>query len=200
MQNGPMRISEIFYSIQGEGSQYGLASIFVRFFGCDLSCAFCDEDLHKIVRYEWDAPTLLERLKKYPAKRITLTGGEPSLEDRNPLIELLRAEGYHVSVETNGYDFDNVETADWITYSPKDWEDIQYSAPYDEIKLVVNEGSDENKLLEIAERVTVPLFLQPEYEPINQGLANVHHCRDLILKHPESFRLSLQAHKLILIP
>jgi len=195
-----MKISDIFYSIQGEGSFFGTATIFIRFYNCNLACSFCDEDLHKIIRFEYDEEELLQNIAQYPAKHITLTGGEPSLEDRNPLIERLQAEGYFISVETNGYDFSNISEADWITYSPKDWAAIEFHSPANEIKLVVNDQTKEKELLEIASKTKLPLFLQPEFEPKNSGIQNIHFCRDLILKHPQAFRLSLQAHKLIQIP
>ena len=72
------KINEIFYSLQGEGRNTGMAAVFVRFSGCNLRCSFCDTD-HESGLMMSDEQIVAE-VKKYPhAAIVVLTGGEPSL-------------------------------------------------------------------------------------------------------------------------
>ena len=99
------RVSEIFYSIQGEGVTAGLPAVFVRLQGCTVGCAWCD------TKYSWDADggrapaldAILEEVSGYPCHRVVLTGGEP-LESPLfvPLLRALGSRGFTVEVETSG--------------------------------------------------------------------------------------------------
>lgn len=102
-----MRISEIFYSIDGEGKRCGEPAIFIRTVGCNLTCPWCD------TKYAWgngDATAkdmsideIMSEVAKYRTKNITLTGGEPLIADNvGELIHVLSKNGYNVNVETNG--------------------------------------------------------------------------------------------------
>jgi len=97
-----MKITEIFHSIQGEGDQMGLPTIFVRAGGCNLKCDWCD------TKYAWDGgkemtiEEITEAVHDFSAKRVCLTGGEPLIQDEiYELIDVLIDE-YDLSVETNG--------------------------------------------------------------------------------------------------
>ncbi len=100
-----MRLNELFLSIQGETSSAGLPTIFVRFTGCNLRCTYCDTTYSY---YEGDAITpeeVMERIRALACKRVCLTGGEPLIQPRaemQALLDLLAAEGYEVSIETDG--------------------------------------------------------------------------------------------------
>jgi organic radical activating enzyme len=98
------KIAEIFESIQGEGLYLGQKQIFVRFFGCNLNCRFCDTKLEDFQEYSPDE--LLVELKQYPDKyhSISFTGGEPLLQ-KDFLKEVLHLTGRHGFkryLETNG--------------------------------------------------------------------------------------------------
>ncbi|GIM44854.1 7-carboxy-7-deazaguanine synthase [Collibacillus ludicampi] len=100
-----MKVNEIFFSIQGESSSIGLPTIFVRFTGCNLRCTYCDT---KYSYFEGDPDTpqgIMEKIRNYPIKRVCLTGGEPLIQPRSEmqeLLDLLYAEQYEVSIETDG--------------------------------------------------------------------------------------------------
>lgn len=100
-----MKVNEIFFSIQGESSSIGLPTVFVRFTGCNLRCAYCDT---KYSYYEGvqDTPEgILDKIRSYGIKRVCLTGGEPLIQPRSEmqqLLDLLAAEQYEVSIETDG--------------------------------------------------------------------------------------------------
>lgn len=106
MKNTKFHISEIFPSIEGEGKRTGYMSTFVRFTGCNLRCSYCDttyalhigEDDSEVLTED----ELIDRIKSYPWKKITLTGGEPLLHDVKSLIQRLSFSGYEINIETNG--------------------------------------------------------------------------------------------------
>lgn len=113
-----MKVNEIFYSVQGEGAYAGTAAIFVRFSGCNLKCPFCDTDF-KFFR-EMSESAIVEAIQKnsLDCKFVVLTGGEPTLQVTNSLLELLHNKGYFVAMETNGTNEVPVGV-DWVTCSPK---------------------------------------------------------------------------------
>jgi len=97
-----MKITEIFNSIQGEGKQMGLPTIFVRTGGCNLKCDWCD------TKYAWEGgkemsvKKIRKAVQDFCASRVCLTGGEPLIQDEiYELIDVLK-EGYDITVETNG--------------------------------------------------------------------------------------------------
>lgn len=187
------KIVEIFYSIQGEGYYSGTPSIFIRFHGCALSCPFCDDELHKGAHEKFTAQELLEKIQEFPAKQIVLTGGEPSLYDLNELIEFFQSHGYYICVETSGYDLENIQKADWITYSPKDWDNLE-SEGFHEYKFIVSTISDITPILALDSDKLI--YIQPENHFDTPNVVNVKHCFELVKKHPH-IRLSIQMHKYI---
>ena len=101
-----MLISEIFYSVQGEGILTGVPSIFIRTSGCNLRCRWCDTPYAswKPEGTEFSPDEILEKCRAWPsARHVVLTGGEPMVaKDILSLIGLLREAGYHLTIETAG--------------------------------------------------------------------------------------------------
>ena len=118
MENEPiLRITEIFHSIQGEGFHAGTPAVFIRGTGCNLACDFCDTDFSP--REKLSPAQILERIAGYPCRFVVLTGGEPTIQPAfRALVDLLRARGYYVTMETNGSSEDTFGV-DWVTVSPK---------------------------------------------------------------------------------
>ena len=110
------KINEIFYSLQGEGFHTGTPAVFIRFSGCNLKCPFCDTH-HEEGTLMSDEEILAE-VRKYPARTVILTGGEPSLWIDEELINLLHQAGKFICIETNGT-HPLPDGIDWITCSPK---------------------------------------------------------------------------------
>jgi 7-carboxy-7-deazaguanine synthase len=117
-----MRVAEIFYSVQGEGSLVGVPSVFVRTSGCNLRCTWCDTP-YTSWNPEGEHLTLdaiIARVIEYPAARhVVLTGGEPMIAPG--IVELsndLRRRGYHITIETAGTVFTPV-ACDLMSISPK---------------------------------------------------------------------------------
>lgn len=98
-----MRICEVFLSVQGEGLDIGLPTVFVRSVGCNLRCGWCDTKYAYEGGAEWSVDSIESRISSYRRKRVCLTGGEPLLQKDAPeLVGRLLKAGYEVSVETNG--------------------------------------------------------------------------------------------------
>jgi 7-carboxy-7-deazaguanine synthase len=116
-----MKISEIFYSVQGEGTLVGVPSVFVRTSGCNLRCVWCDTPYTswKPEGREMSEAQILAEVAAFPARHVVVTGGEPMiLEQVVPLTHSLRAMGLHITVETAGTVFQPV-ACDLMSISPK---------------------------------------------------------------------------------
>ncbi len=116
-----MKISEIFYSIQGEGMLAGVPSVFVRTSGCNLRCVWCDTP-YTSWHPEGSQMTLdaiLESVAGYPARHVVVTGGEPMILPQTvELTRRLKERGLHITIETAGTVFAPVE-CDLMSLSPK---------------------------------------------------------------------------------
>jgi 7-carboxy-7-deazaguanine synthase len=117
-----MKISEIFYSIQGEGFLAGVPSVFVRLAGCPLRCKWCD------TKYAWDSEAgndynvekILHTVQQGKSKFVVVTGGEPMINPYLPeLLQKLKSLGKHITVETAGIAFVPDLACDLMSISPK---------------------------------------------------------------------------------
>jgi 7-carboxy-7-deazaguanine synthase len=103
-----VNISEIFYSIEGEGIEIGRPEIFIRLAKCNLKCIWCD------TKYSWNDGNemsvngTLNEIAKYPCKNVSITGGEPLLqrEELLELIQQLKKLDYWIQINTNGTIYD----------------------------------------------------------------------------------------------
>lgn len=98
-------LAEIFYSLQGEGATIGTPAIFLRLFGCNLSCEWCDTP------YSWKKPSqpvdltinqIKSKIMGIDCKRLVITGGEPLIQQKELFSLLKTLESYTVEIETNG--------------------------------------------------------------------------------------------------
>lgn len=123
-----MLISEIFYSLQGEGELMGMPSVFVRTSGCNLRCNWCDTPYAS-----WEPEgrqmtpaEIVAEVSRHPAKHVVLTGGEPMIAPGiHELAGLLRARGYHLTIETAATRPPGGIACDLASLSPK----LAHSAP-----------------------------------------------------------------------
>ncbi len=116
-----MKISEIFYSIQGEGSLVGVPSVFVRTSGCNLRCVWCDTPYTSWnpEGQELTLDGILAQVRAYRASHAVVTGGEPMIAPQIvDLTERLRSVGLHVTIETAGTVYAPV-ACDLMSISPK---------------------------------------------------------------------------------
>lgn len=108
--NSALAVNEIFDSIEGEGKRVGELATFIRLAGCNLRCSYCDTTYAFAEKHMMGLQDILAKVH-YPA--VTLTGGEPLMQEVRPLLEALKS--HTVNVETNGsidisryFDLDNV--------------------------------------------------------------------------------------------
>lgn len=191
-----MRLVEIFYSIQGEGTKSGDAAVFIRFAGCNLKCSWCDTDYRAVMDLTPDE--ILKVIEQYPKEAmVVLTGGEPFMQPTDELKELvdkLSRRGF-VAVETNGtiYNETTIETVlmiDWITVSPKP-PAYPIAIPLHDICELKYIATPEFDPGVVPKGFRGRVYLQP----LSQEESSIIKCVDWIMKYPKRFSLSTQLHK-----
>ena len=117
-----MKISELFFSIQGEGELTGVPSVFVRTSGCNLRCRWCDTK-YASWKPEGENVTINDLLNKvcsYPARHVVISGGEPMIaKGIEEFVRLLKESGKHITIETAGTIPPNGIQCDLASLSPK---------------------------------------------------------------------------------
>ena len=192
---------EEFYSIQGEGYNTGKPAYFIRVGGCDIGCEWCDSKL------AWDAQInqltsiddIIRNAKKYPAKAVVVTGGEPLLYNLDYLCIQLKKFNIKTFIETSGSH--NISGIwNWICLSPKKTcpplPEIYDKA--DELKVIIKNPEDFEWAEENAKKVSFSckLFLQPEWSNYKKIIQDIV---DYVKVHPQ-WNISLQSHKFMNIP
>lgn len=206
-------IKEIFYTLQGEGAQAGRPAVFCRFSGCNLwsgreadrataICQFCDTDFvgtDGVLGGKYDVPSLVRAIDRlwpaaYPAsKYVVFTGGEPTLQLDQALIEGVHAAGFEAAIETNGT-LPVPAGVDWICVSPKMGSTLQVRAG-SELKVVIPQAGQ--NLSEYETLAFRHFFVQPMDGPELER--NTKLAIDVCKQNPK-WKLSLQTHKLLQIP
>lgn len=190
-----MIVNEIFYSLQGEGFFTGTPSLFIRFSGCNLQCDFCDTQHQSGTQLTEEQ--IAEEAAHCPAAHVVITGGEPSLQLTESLVNHLHHLGKFVAIETNGTR-PLPPNVDWITLSPKSSFIKSEKATVilkhcNELKIVY----DGRSLPDLSHIQADHHFLQPcETSDPTQNKRILKETIDYCLNHP-NWRLSLQTHKLI---
>ncbi|MEP6600809.1 MAG: 7-carboxy-7-deazaguanine synthase QueE [Nitrospirota bacterium] len=206
-----MRITEIFFSIQGESSYAGLPCVFVRFTGCPLRCGWCDTAYAFYEGTERSLESILNEVAHYDCRLVEITGGEPLAQaEAHGLITALADRGYTVLIETSGaIDLAPVDPRAILIMDLKcpgssmedrnRWSNLSLLKPHDEVKFVIKDRADYEWAVEIIHRYGLSdrqrVLLSPvfgELEP--QVLA------DWILADRLPVRFQLQVHKLIWDP
>ncbi len=204
-----VRITEIFYSLQGEARTVGLPTVFVRLTGCPLRCVYCDTEYAFSGGESVGIEQVCAQVASYSPRYVTVTGGEP-LAQKNciPLLKKLCDAGYEVSLETAGaisvaeVDERVVKVLDLKTPASGEVERNDYSnmallTPKDQVKFVICDRNDYEwarfKLDEyqLLERVSDILFSPCHGQVEGRELA------EWILKDNLPVRFQLQLHKIL---
>ena len=209
MEQTSLRITEIFYSLQGESSSVGLPTVFVRLTGCPLRCHYCDTEYAFYGGERKSLQQVLDEVEAFRTPRVCVTGGEPLAQ--KACLELLSAlcdKGYAVSLETAGalsvaeVDPRVVKVMDLKTPASGEahrnlYENIAFLQRQDQIKFVICDRQDYEwarlKLdeLSLSQRVDEILF-SPSH-----GTLDAADLAEWILADRLPVRFQLQLHKLL---
>ena len=209
-KSGPaVRITEIFYSLQGEARTVGLPTVFVRLTGCPLRCLYCDTEYAFNGGELFSIDDIAGRVAGFAPRYVTVTGGEPLAQKSClPLLARLCDAGYEVSLETSGamsvagVDERVVKVLDLKTpasgeMTRNDYGNIPLLTPRDQVKFVICDRADYEwarfKLDEyqLAQRVSDVLFSPSHGQLSGRELA------EWILADNLPVRLQLQLHNLL---
>ena len=204
-----LRVNEIFYSIQGEGSRAGEPCVFVRLTGCGLRCTYCDTEYAFYEGEDMSFAEIMQKVRSYGCNLVELTGGEPLEQEAvYPLMTLLCDEGYQVMIETGGHiDISRVDArvrriVDLKTPSSgmskrNFYKNIEYLTKNDEVKFVIGNhedylwAKDQIELFTLAEKVGCILM-----SPVNGDLTP-QDLSEWILEDHLPVRFQVQLHKII---
>lgn len=203
-----LRVSEIFYSLQGEARTAGLPTVFIRLTGCPLRCRYCDTEYAFSGGERKTIAKILESVAQHGARYVTVTGGEPLAQPAvQTLLTGLCNAGYSVSLETGGsLDVRPVDPRVSVVMDLKTpgsgeerrnlLQNLQHLSAKDQIKFVICDRTDyewsrgmvqQYKLSEICE-----IWFSPSYGEVNPA-----QLADWILQDQLPVRLQLQLHKLL---
>ena len=203
-----LRITEVFYSLQGEASRAGWPTVFVRLTGCPLRCTWCDTTYSFTGGEAATVGSVLAEVAKYPARQVCVTGGEPlSQKDCLPLLTALCDAGYDVSLETSGaLDVAGVDprvsrimdlkAPDSGELARNLWENLALLNRRDEIKIVIASHADYEWARDVLRERQLDRICPVLFSPA-QGLIEPQSLADWILKDGLNVRFQLQLHKLL---
>ncbi len=203
-----LRISEIFYSLQGETSRIGLPTVFIRLTGCPLRCGYCDTEYAFQGGESMTLEAILEKTASYGAHYVTVTGGEPLAQKGS--IDLMRAlcdAGYSVSLETSGaLDISKVDlrvsrivdikTPGSGEVEKNRWENLPLITNHDEIKFVLCDEKDyvwaKQQLVTYKLAGRCPIIFSPVF-----GQLEARDLADWVLRDRLPVRMQIQLHKIL---
>ena len=203
-----LKIYEIFHSLQGETSRFGLPTVFVRLTGCPMRCTYCDTEYAFSGGSNMEIAAIMAQVEAFGAHYVTVTGGEPLAQKQcHDLLKSLCDANYSVSLETGGaMDIANVDERVSIILDIKTpasnedkknlWGNLAHIKPSDEIKFVLCNRADydwaKNKLQELKLTEKCPILFSPSYHELpGNELAG------WILADKLQVRMQIQLHKIL---
>lgn len=209
MTEPTLKITEIFYSLQGESSTVGLPTVFVRLTGCPLRCGYCDSEYAFYGGERLPLSAICDKVASYHPRYVCVTGGEPLAQrECHSLLTRLCDAGYRVSLETSGAlpldDVDarvikimDLKTPGSGEVSRNRWENIPLLQAQDQVKFVICSREDYDwarfKLdeYELHNKVSDVLF-SPSF-----GAVQPLELAEWILADNLPVRFQMQLHKLL---
>lgn len=215
-----LRMTEIFYSLQGEALTSGLPTVFVRLTGCPLRCVYCDTTYSFTGGERLSLEAIMADIAQYPCKRVCITGGEPLAQPNCiALINRLLEAGYEISLETAGAlsvaDVPEAVSKVMDVKTPSSgesdknlWSNLDYLTQHDQLKFVIMNRSD----YEWSKQQIIDYKLDQKVGTVwFSPMFNVHDNKDSAVEVPNlarelaewiledaiPVRLQLQLHKII---
>jgi len=203
-----LRITEIFYSLQGESNTVGIPTVFIRLTGCPLRCVYCDTAYAFTGGKKLNINDIITEAEQYNTPYITVTGGEPLAQPAciELLTELLNKD-FKVSLETSGaidiskVDERTVKIMDLKTPSSGElnknlYENIQYLNSKDQVKFVIGNDEDYNWSKAILTEHALSNRCEVLFSPV-MGQQNPTELAEKILRDRLPVRFQIQLHKLL---
>lgn len=194
-----IKISEIFYSLQGEGARIGTPTVFIRTSGCKAKNACYSLGIKCDTEFESGKEMTIEEIHQWlinnaqQCKEITWTGGEPLDQLTDEITAYFKENGYFQAIETSGLK-PPVKNLDFICVSPKVAEHVvakNFPNGVNELRYVRHAGQDVPKPSVKAHHY----WLSPHSDGFSINSENLKHCIDLCIKDGK-WKLSLQNHKI----
>lgn len=187
-----LRVNEIFYSLQGEGARAGEPFIFIRLAGCNLNCSFCDTRFGTGTMLS--VKEILEIIQQWKCWKILWTGGEPSLQLDQEIVDYFAQQGYEQAIETNGTR--PVPKGLYVICSVKASKEIlkaNFPDGVDEIKIPISEGGEIPDISDLPE--AKHYYLSPIFDEDRLVKRNLEYCIKRVLEE-QGWNLTLQNHKI----
>jgi len=203
-----LRITEIFYSLQGESNTVGLPTVFIRLTGCPLRCVYCDTAYAFTGGKKIEIADIIAQAEQYATKFITVTGGEPLAQPAClELITQLLDKGFIVSLETSGaidmsaVDPRAVKVMDLKTPSSGElsknlYQNIHHLNHKDQVKFVIGNDEDYNWSKMAITEYELPGRCEILFSPV-MGQQNPTELAEKILQDRLPVRFQIQLHKLL---
>ncbi len=208
MAETSLRISEIFFSLQGESTRSGLPTVFVRLTGCPLRCVWCDTAYAFNGGKKMSLSDILQQVKSFNTPYVTVTGGEPLAQPAClDLISQLADEGYQVSLETSGAL--DISAVDERVVNVMDlkapgsgeenknrYQNIEFLKAKDELKFVLADESDYQWARQKLEEFQLASRCQVLFSPV-MGEMSPTWLAEQILNDQLPVRFQIQLHKIL---
>ena len=203
-----LKVTELFYSIQGESSYLGYPCSFVSLSGCDLRCRYCDTTYAYTEGKDYEIEEIIHFIRSHKTKLVTITGGEPLLQEGViSLADRLLKEGYTVLIETNGslpiailprgvIRVMDIKCPSSGMTSFMHWKNIDELQPQDEVKFVISDRYDYQWAKNIITKYRLLKRCQVLFSPVFKQL-DLRTLAEWILTDELNVRLQPQLHKLI---
>ncbi|KFI24010.1 7-carboxy-7-deazaguanine synthase QueE [Nitrosococcus oceani] len=201
-----LRITEIFYSLQGEARSVGWPTAFVRLTGCPLRCHYCDTE-YAFQGGRWMAlDGILDAVAEFGVRHVTVTGGEPLAQSAClGLLTRLCDAGYEVSLETSGaldisaVDRRVIKVMDWKTPGSGEearnlYTNLEHLSSQDQVKLVLCNRHDYDWAKGVLERHRLTEYCEVLFSPSYEQLSPTD-LADWILADHLPVRMQIQLHK-----
>lgn len=203
-----LRITEIFYSLQGEANTVGLPTVFIRLTGCPLRCVYCDTAYAFSGGEKKTLAEIIDTVKQFNTRYVTVTGGEPLAQPAcHALLTLLADEGYNVSLETSGamdvsaVDSRTVKVMDLKTPASAEmdrnlYSNIEYLQAQDQVKFVIADETDYQWSKQMLQQYQLSERCQVLFSPV-MGQMQPQWLADKILADQLPVRFQIQLHKFL---